>query len=151
MAHLGWIYGVGGYIGGILTMLYGPVGKYSLDQANELKELIVEIKRAISNFENHPLLPLSVSGSLSLSTPPLSLPSVRVDPAFSKYASDLKSKLELIRWYGLIRLIRLVRLPSKKSICEAAELLPQLSLVELGDQPRQEALSIAKKIMKLLA
>lgn len=127
-------------------MLYGPVGKYPFDQANKLKELIVDIRRAISNFENHPLVPLSVSGSLSLST----LPSVCVDPAFSQYASDLKSKLELIRSYGLIRLIRLVRLPSKKNVCEAAELLPQLSLVELGDQQRQEALSIAKKILDLL-
>lgn len=133
-------------------MLIGHVGKYSLDQANKLKELIVDdIRRAISDFENHPLLPLSVSGSLSLSTPPISLRSVRVDQAFSKYAADLKSKLELIRWYGLIRLMRLVRLPSKKNVCEAAKLLPQLSVVELGDQPRQEALSIAKKIKDLLA
>ena len=91
MTHLGWIYGVGGYIGGILTMLYGHVGKYSLDQANELKQLIGKIKQSISDFENQEFLPLSVLGSLSLSSPPLSLPSVRVDPAFSKYAADLKS------------------------------------------------------------
>ena len=56
MAHLGWILPVvgvaGGYLGGILTGIIGHVGKYSLDQATKLKELIVQISRAISDFEN---------------------------------------------------------------------------------------------------
>jgi hypothetical protein len=137
MTHLGWIFGVGGYIGGILTALFGHVGKYSLDQASELKELIVEIRLSISDFENHWL---KVSRAKALYNSP----------------SDLKSKLELIPWYwyGLIRHLRLVRLPPKKNIYEAAELLPQFFR---GVQPfgnlalRQEAPSIAKKIKDLLA
>jgi hypothetical protein len=102
MAHLGWIFPVGsGYLGGILTGIYGHVGKYSLDQANKLKELIVRIRRSISALQNlHP-------------------------KASSGYASDLNSKLELIQWYGLIR--HLARLPSKKNVCEAAKLLPKLA------------------------
>jgi hypothetical protein len=43
MAHLGWIFGIGGYIGGILTMLYGPVGKYSLDQASDQKSRLMHV------------------------------------------------------------------------------------------------------------
>jgi len=54
MAHLGWIFPVIVYLGGILTGLYGHVGKYSLDKANELKELIVQIRLSISSFEYHP-------------------------------------------------------------------------------------------------
>jgi hypothetical protein len=126
MAHLGWIFGVVGYIGGILTALFGHVGKYSLDQASELKELIVEIRRSISDFEN---------GRLPI-------PKVLALP---NYGSDLESKLELIRWYSWIRNLRLVRLPPKKDVCEAAKLLTQL--VPLNPQ----APSIAKKIKDLLA
>jgi hypothetical protein len=128
MAHLGWIYGVGGYIGGILTMLYGPVGKYSLDKANELKELIVEIRRSISDFENH-----------------------RLKASLPKYlfnsASDLKTKLELIQWYGLIRY--LARLPPKKNINKAAALLPQLA-DEVRAYPIAKGKDLAKKIKRPL-
>jgi|SRR5271165_98614 len=148
MAHHGWIFPfvvqVGGYLGtfivGILTGLYGHVFKYSLDQANELRELIVKIRREISNFENQEFVPLS-------------LPSVRVTPAFSSYASDLKSKLELIPWYWyfLIRFVLFVQLPSKEKIRKASELLPHLAVQELGNpQIRQDALSIAKNIKDLL-
>jgi hypothetical protein len=133
MTHLGWIFT---FAGGLLTVFCGIVGKYYIDQASKLKELIVEIRLSISDFENHRL---KVSRAKALYNSP----------------SDLKSKLELIPWYwyGLIRHLRLVRLPSKKNIYEAAELLPQFFR---GVQPfgkpalRQEAPSIAKKIMKLL-
>jgi hypothetical protein len=134
MAHHGWIFGVvgvvGGYLGGILTMLYGHVGKYSLDEANKLKELIVEIRRSISALKN--LAPKVSSG----------------------YASNLNSKLELIRSYDLIRRLRLVRLPSKKNVCEAAKLLPKLAGgAQSFSNPylRDEAHSTAKKILDLLA
>jgi hypothetical protein len=135
MAHLGWIFGIGGYIGGILTMLYGPVGKYSLDQANELKELIVEIRRSISDLIN----------------PRLKNPQAK---DFSNYASDLKSKLELTRGYDFIRYLRLVRLPPKRNIYNAAELLLRLSGgVQAFGNPllREEASFNAKKIIDLLA
>jgi hypothetical protein len=141
MAHLGWIFPVagvvGGYIGGILTMLYGHVGKYSLDRANELKELIVLTRRSISSFENHTMFnPQSVASDLS------------------NDASGLKSKLELIRWYGLIRCLHLVPLPPKRNIYKAAELLPRLSggVKPFGNpQIREEAPFLAKKIKDLLA
>jgi len=137
MTHLGWIYGVGGYIGGILTMLYGPVGKYSLDKANELKELIVEIRRSISDLKN----------------PPSTNPQVKAF-TLSNYASGLKSKLELIRGYGLIRYLHLVPLPPKRNIYKAAELLPQLAGgAQAFGNPllREEASLNAKKILDLLA
>ena len=147
-AHLGWILpvagGIGGYIGGILTMLYGPVGKYSFDKANELKELIVDIRqstselmrRSISDFTNHPSLD----------------PHVR--EVFSAYASDLKSKLQLIQGYDLIRCLRLVQLPPKTNIYKAAKLLPHLPGINplLRQDPlHDETPSIAKKIIDLLA
>jgi hypothetical protein len=118
-------------------MLYGPVGKYSLDQANELKELIVKIRRAISEAQNHPLSPLLGSGFHGAP--------IGGNSDFFNYASDLKSKLELIRGYDLIRHLRLVRLPPKKNVCEAAKLLSQLVF------GNPQAPSIAKKMMKLLA
>jgi hypothetical protein len=157
MAHLGWIFPVagviGGYIGGILTMLYGPVGKYSFDKANELKELIVEIRRSTSDlrwptldFANHPLFD----------------PHAR--EVFSGYASDLKSKLQLIQGYDLIRCLRLVQLPPKTNIYKAAELLPQFARAiqegwgngsilspHFGTSKREEGHFIAKKIIDLLA
>jgi hypothetical protein len=80
MAHFGWIFPVIVYLGGILTGLYGHVGKYSLDKANELKELIVQIRLSISSFEYHP----------------------SQAKALSNYASPLRSKLELIRCYGYV-------------------------------------------------
>jgi len=150
MAHLGWIFpAVGGYLGGILTTLFGLVGKYSLDRAGDLRDLIDKIRREVSDFEK-PLSSIAVLG------PGFHGNSVRVNSDFSKYASDLKSKLDLIPWYSyvfLIRLLHLVPLPPKKKIRKAAELLPQLPVQEeVGDpQLRQEALSIAKKIKDLLA
>ena len=134
MAHLGWIFGIGGYIGGILTMLYGPVGKYSLDQANELKELIVKIRRSISDLKQQSANPQAKE--------------------FSTYASDLKSKLELIRGYDFIRHLHLVQLPPKENIYEAAKLSPRLAGgVQAFGHPlrREEASFNAKKILDLLA
>jgi hypothetical protein len=72
---------------------------------------------------------------------------VRSTPIFSEYALDLKSRVELIRWYPLIR--HLVPQPSKKNVEEAAKLLPQLAQVKREDY--QKALVTAEKIKKLLA
>jgi hypothetical protein len=134
MTHLGWIFT---FAGGILTVFCGIVCKYYIDQASKLKELIVEIRLSISDFENHRL---KVSQAKALSNSP----------------SDLKSKLELIPWYwyGLIRHLHLVRLPPKKKIYKAAKLLPRLAggVHPFGDpQLRQAARSIAKEIKDLLA
>ena len=142
MAHLGWILPtIGGYVGGILTRLFGHLGKYTFDKGSELKELIVKIKRAISDFKGPP------KRTVTHSFPGASLESVRVTPIFSEYAFDLESKPELIRWYWLIRL--LLRLPAKKNIDEAAKLLPRLCQVE--EKHRQESLCTAEKIRKLLS
>jgi len=55
MTHLGWILPtIGGYVGGILTGLFGHLGKYTFDKGSELKELIVKIKREISDFKGPP-------------------------------------------------------------------------------------------------
>ena len=102
--------------------------KYSFDQATELKELIVEIRQSMSALKN--LQP----------------------KASSNYAFRLKSKLELIRWYWLIR--HLVRLPPKKKIAEAAELLPAFdggAQAFAHPRQREEASFNAKKIIDLLA
>jgi hypothetical protein len=145
MTHLGWILPtIGGYVGGILTGLFGHLGKYTLDKGSELKELIVNIKREISDFKGPPKRTATYSFPLG---PGVSLESVRVTPIFSEYASDLESKPELIRWYWLIRL--LLRLPAKKDIDEAAKLLPRLCQVE--EKHRQESLSTAEKIRELLS
>jgi hypothetical protein len=141
MAHHGWIFPVvvqvgsylGTFLGGILTGIYGHVGKYSLDQAIELKELIVKIRWAISDAENHPVSLLLGPGF-----------HVGVNPDFPNCASDLKSKLELIRGYDLIRYLRLVRLPPKRKVFDAAKLLSQLAF------GNPQATSLAKKIMDLL-
>jgi hypothetical protein len=126
MAHPGWIFPVIVYVGGILTGLYGHAGKYSLDKANELKELIVQIRLSISSFEYHP----------------------SQAKVLSDYPSDLRSKLELIRCYGLIRHLHLVPLPPKRNIYKAAELLPRLAAgaQAFGNpQLRQEAPFTAEK------
>ena len=57
MAHRGWIFPLVvqfglGFIGGILTGLYGHVFKYSFDQATKLKELIVEIRNFVSAYSH---------------------------------------------------------------------------------------------------
>jgi hypothetical protein len=144
MTHLGWILPtIGGYVGGILTGLFGHFGKYTFDKGSELKELIVKIKREISDFKGPPKRTVTYSFPLG---PGVSEP-VRVTPIFSEYASDLESKPELIRWYWLIRL--LLRLPAKKNIGEVAKLLPRLCQVE--EKHRQESLSTAEKIRKLLS
>jgi hypothetical protein len=73
--------------------------------ADQCKELIVQIRLSISSFEYHP----------------------SQAKALSNYASPLRSKLELIRCYGLIRHLHLVPLPPKRNIYKAAELLPRLA------------------------
>jgi len=151
MAHLsGWIShvvggGVVGYLGGILTKVYGPVAKYSFDKANELKEVIVKIRREIDALEAPPR-EITIQSSTGVPGVSLSDWQVRII-RFPEYVLDLKSGLELIRWYPLIR--HLVPLPSKKNIEEAAKLLPQLFEVKREDY--QKALTTAKKIKKLLA
>jgi hypothetical protein len=158
MAHLEWISHIGylvvGYVGGILTMLIKPVGKfcepaikYSFDKATELKELIVKIKREIEAFKGPPSRTAVELWKLGLGPAVSSSDWIRSTPIFSEYALDLKSGLELIRWYFLIRY--LVPLPPKKNVEEAAELLPQLSQVE--QKRYQEALATAEKIKRLLS
>jgi hypothetical protein len=147
MTHLGWILPtIGGYVGGILTGLFGHLGKYTFDKGSELKELIVKIKREISDFKGPPKKLVTYSSRLGPDAS-LDLELVRSTPIFSEYASDLESKPELIRWYWLIRLV--LRLPAKKNIDEAAKLLPRLCQVE--EKHRQESLSTAEKIRKLLS
>jgi hypothetical protein len=131
MSHPGWISGAVGYIGtyvlGIVTGLFGHVFKYAFDKATEFKELIVKINREIEAFKGPPstIVVQSWSGAPTVS---LSDWQIRSTAIFSEYALDLKSALELIRWYPLIR--HLVGLPSKKNVEEAAKKLPQLSQVK---------------------
>jgi hypothetical protein len=102
MAHLGWILpAVGGYVSGILTTLVGHVGKYSYDQANELKELILKIRQEISAFEGPPSKTQSTGWGNSQQG--FSSVTIRINEDLSKYASELESKVELIRCYWLIR------------------------------------------------
>ena len=99
MAYLGWISGavgvVVGYVGGTLTTFYA--GKYSFDKANEVKELIVTARRFISDFEDRPTIYRQYHRQ-----------------RFSwKWFEISKLASSLFGEYGFIRLLRLVRLPSK--------------------------------------
>jgi len=139
MVHLGWILpAVGGYVGGILTTLMGHVGKYSYDKANELKELIVKVGQKITDIEG----PRSRAQTWMSSTGASSA-TIWVNEDLSKYASELESKLELIRCYWLMRY--LAQLPPKKNVEAAAKLMR-----ELPQKPR-EHLAAAEKIRELLA
>jgi hypothetical protein len=112
MAHLGWTFQVVGYLGtflaGILAALYGPLFKYSVGQANDLRNLIVEIRQFISAG--------SAAGKIQ--------PSKWGGQAATSYSSSLKTKLELIRGYDCIRHLRLAPLPPKQNVYRAAEKLP---------------------------
>jgi hypothetical protein len=151
MTHLGWVLpAIGGFFGGILATLFGHVGKYSLDKASELKELNVKIRREIAAFKDpnagqlHTVGWKNSTGESSITT--------RINVDFPTFATDLESKIELIRWYALIRFLHLAQLPPKKKVEAAAKLLRQLPVHEKIDglQRSQEALSTAEEIERLL-
>ena len=138
MAHHGWIFPVvvqvAGYLGtflcGILTGIYGHVFKYSFDQATKLKELIIEIRRFVSAY-----------------SPGWWTKSEGQDPR--TYSSSLKTKLELIRCYALIR--RLVPLPPKQNVYQVADKLPNFLDTQYQLNNLQKAENLAKEILALLA
>src|SRR5260370_12574122 len=106
MALPGWIYGIALYAGGILTGIYGPVGKYAFEKANDLKELIVKTRGLVSDIKNPPANP---------------------EKTFAQMASDLRTKLELTRFYDLIRYLLLVPLPPHTNVLKAVEFLPGMT------------------------
>jgi hypothetical protein len=144
MVHLGWILPA---VGGILTTLMGHVGKYSYDKANELKELIVKIGQKIADLEGPPSR-TQTTGWMDLTG--ASSVTIRVNEDLSKYASELESKLELIRCFWLMQY--LAQLPPKKNVEAVAKLLrelPEVEKVGCDSQPRD--LCAAGKIKNLLA
>jgi hypothetical protein len=105
--------GILSYIGGvILAAIVGLVLKDLFDKAKDLEEAITEVKEAVSKSEALPPQPSKL---------------------FSETSSELRKKLRLTRFYGLIRFLHLVRLPKRQNVLAVAELLPKMSGVMQWD------------------
>lgn len=118
-------------IGGVSATIGGILLNDSFGKAKDLEKLLAEIQEEVLKSETLPPQP---------------------GEHFSGRASELRIKLRVTRFYGLVRFLRLVRLPKEPSVLAVAELLTKISgVMQWDSEAKKQGFFYARsEILRLL-